>query len=142
MPDSQQIIESLLRQQTPVAFHAHGPSMHPTIRDGECIRVLPRSIAPLNTGCVILYRIHGRMAAHRAIQRNKRMDQWLVAADAALLGGDWIPAADILGVAESVVRNGREVPLDTRRARWAGLLRYHTRPLQRLGFRLLGRPVP
>lgn len=116
--------------------------MYPAIRDGECLRVRPRSIAPLNTGCVILYRLHGRMAAHRAIQRNKRMDQWLVAADAAFCGGDWISDDDILGVAESVVRNGREVPLDTLRARWAGLLRYHTRPLRRLACAVLRRWNP
>jgi hypothetical protein len=50
MPDSLQIIETLLRQQTPVAFQAHGPSMNPTIRDGDRIRVLPLSVATLNTG--------------------------------------------------------------------------------------------
>lgn len=132
MPDSLHIIETLLRQHTPVAFHAHGPSMNPTIRDGQCIRVLPVSGERLKPGSVILYPSHGRLAVHRLIHRATRTAQWFVAADAALRGGDWVPLSDILGVAESVIRDGREVRLDTRRARWAGRLRFYTRPLRSL----------
>jgi hypothetical protein len=142
MTDAQPIIETLLRDRTPVCFAAHGPSMNPTIRDGQCIRLLPTANETLNTGCVILYKIHGRITVHRLIINNNRINRVYVAADAALRGGDWVPAEDILGVAESVIRDGREVPLNTRRARWAGLLRFYLRPLRRLACAVLHRWNP
>jgi signal peptidase I len=142
MPDSLQIIETLLRQQTPVAFQAHGPSMNPTIRDGDRIRVLPLSVATLKTGCIVLYRIHGRITVHRLLINKKRTNRIFTAADAALRSGDWIPIADILGVAQAVIHDGREVRLDTRRARWTGLLRFYARPLRRLATGFLRRRTP
>jgi len=132
MPDIPTILTSLLAQQTPVTFQACGPSMNPTIHDGECVRIVPASARVLRAGDLMLYAIHGRMAVHRLIHRHPRSDRWLVAADAALHGGDWVAATDLLGVAESVIRGGHEVRLNTRRARWTGLLRFYLRPLRRL----------
>ncbi len=115
--------------------------MNPAIRDGQCIRVLPASNAPLRRGGIILYRIHGRMAVHRLIFHQRETNRLYVAADAALRGGDWIAADDILGVAESVIRDGRTIRLDTRRSRWAGLLCYNLRPLRRMAVAIMKRPT-
>ena len=60
--------------------------------------------------------------------------------DAAVTGGDWIPAQDVLGVAESVRRNGRFRRLDSRLARWTGLARYLLRPIRLAIWKL--RPSP
>lgn len=54
-----------------------------------------------------------------------------MAADAALEGLEVVAAADILGLADTVRRDGRERPLDSRLARWHGLARYYARPLRR-----------
>ncbi len=115
--------------------------MNPAIRDGQILRVRPVSAASLKPGSIVLYRIHGRLNAHRLIHNPTRAHRIFAVADAALEGGDWVAADDILGVAESVIRNGREVPLDTRRVRWAGLLRYTTRPLRRWARAVLKRPA-
>ena len=131
MPDSQEIIESLLRQHTAVTFQAFGPSMNPAIRNGEILRVNPAPSDTLPRGSVVLYRYCGRLAVHRFIRNNPSRNRCLVAADAAVKGGDWIPAADILGLAESVRRGARNRRLDQFPARLAGLLRYALRPLRR-----------
>ena len=115
--------------------------MNPAIRDGQILRVRPVSAASLKPGSIVLYRIHGRLNAHRLIHNPMRAHRIFAVADAALEGGDWIPADDILGVAESMIRDGQDVRLDTRRARWGGLMRYCTRPLRRWARALLKRPA-
>ena len=131
MPDSQEIIESLLRQHTAVTFQAFGPSMNPTICDGESLRVKPVRSGTLPRGSVVLYRFCGRLAVHRLIRNDGATGRCFLTADAALKGGDWVPAVDILGRAESVRRGARECRLDPLPARLAGLLRYALRPLRR-----------
>jgi signal peptidase I len=132
MPEASEIIAALLQQRTPISFIAGGPSMNPTIRDGESVFIKPLPTGAILLGGVILYRIYGRLTVHRCTFNNKRTNRIYTVGDAAVKGGDWIPAADILGVAESVRRDGRIHRLDTRRARWAGLLRFALRPLRRL----------
>ena len=41
MTDAKTIIEQLLERRTPATFRAGGPSMNPTIRDGESVRIRP-----------------------------------------------------------------------------------------------------
>ena len=132
MPETKEIIAALLQQRTPISFVAGGPSMNPTIRDGESVFIKPLSAGVLPHGSVILYRNYGRIKVHRCTFNNKRINRVFTVGDAAVAGGDWIPAADILGVVESVQRDGRIRRLDTRRARWAGLLRFYARPLRQM----------
>ena len=131
MTATQEIIASLLRQRTPVSFRAGGASMNPTIRDGESVFIRPLSEGAISPGSVILYIIYGRITVHRCIFNEKRTNRVFTVGDAAVEGGDWVPVSDILGVAESVCRNGKIRRLDVRRARWAGMLRYALRPLRR-----------
>lgn len=132
MTETQDIISALLQQHTPISFKAFGPSMHPTIRDGESVVVQPLPSGAIHRGNVILYQIHGRLTLHRYVFNEKRTNRAFTVGDAAVAGGDWVSAADILGVANSVRRNGRVRRLDTRCARWAGLLRFALRPLRRV----------
>jgi hypothetical protein len=131
MAETQKIIASLLQQRTPVSFTALGPSMHPTIRNGESVFVRPLAAGTIPCGSVILYKIYGRITTHRCIFNEARTNRVFTVGDAAVKGGDWIPTGDILGVAESVRRNGHSHRLDTRLARWSGLARYALRPLRR-----------
>lgn len=132
MPETQDIIAALLQQHTPVTFRAGGPSMHPTIRDGEGVLIQPLAIGAIQPGSVILYNIYGRITVHRCVFNDKRTNRAFTVGDAAVKGGDWVAAGDILGVAESVRRHGRIRRLDTRLARWAGLVRFALRPLRRM----------
>jgi hypothetical protein len=105
--------------------------MHPTIRDGELAAIRPRPPGAIPCGSVVLYQIHGRLVLHRYTFNEKRTNRLFVVGDAAVDGGDWIPEADVLGVAASVCRNGKNVRLDTAGRRLAGLLRFALRPLRR-----------
>lgn len=131
MSDPLTIIKELLQQQTPVTFCAGGPSMNPTIRDGDLVRIQPLDNGALPPGSVILYRINGRIALHRFILQ-EATGRCFVAGDAATTGGDWIQSADVLGIAEWVQRGDQKRRLDTRQARWTGRLRYALRPIRRL----------
>lgn len=132
MPTAQTIVAALLLQRTPISFKAFGPSMHPTIRDGETVVVQPLPSSAIRCGTVILYQIHGRLTLHRYVFNAKRTNGVFAVGDASVKGGDWVPTADILGVAACVRRDGRVRRLDTRRARWTGLIRYALRPLRRM----------
>ncbi len=142
MSDSREIVESLLQQHTTVTFQAQGLSMTPAIRAGDLVHVRPAAGPDLRRGSVVLYRNHGRLILHRLVACDRQAARVRTAADAALAGGDWIPVADILGVAESVRHGDRLQRLDTAPARLAGLLRYALRPLRRLAIALNRRLKP
>jgi signal peptidase I len=61
-------IVSLLEQDTPATFRASGPSMNPTIRDGEPVRVRPFQAGDLRPGALLLYRKNRRLVLHRLIR--------------------------------------------------------------------------
>jgi len=123
---------SLLEQNTPVCFNAGGPSMVPTLRDGEPVQVHPIQPEALREGAILLYRKHGRLILHRLIRRNRKSNELLLVGDAALRGQDRVSAEEIIGVATAVQRRGRSLPLNTKTARLRGMLRYGARPLRRL----------
>lgn len=131
MTDAKTIIEQLLRRRTPATFRAGGPSMNPTIRDGESVRIRPLRAGDPRPGAVALYRRHDRLVLHRLLRRDPATGAFLAAADAAAAGGEWIAEADLLGIAEWVRRAGRVRRLDSPLARRTGLLRHALRPLRR-----------
>jgi hypothetical protein len=131
MPDAQTIIEELLNQHTPVAFRAGGPSMNPTIRDGEPVRIRPLQAGDLRPGAIVLYRKNARLVLHRLIRRDPKTESFYIVADAATNGGEWVAQADILGVAEWVQRGERIRRLDGTSRRMAGLAHHVLRPLRR-----------
>ena len=131
MPETSEIIAALLRQRTPVSFRAGGPSMHPTVRDGEVVAVRPRPPGAIRRGSVVLYQIHGRLVLHRYTFNDNRTNRLFTVGDAAVDGGEWIPEADVLGLAAGVCRNGKTIRLDTAGRRLAGLVRFALRPGRR-----------
>ena len=131
MPETPEIIATLLRQRTPVSFRVGGPSMTPTVRDGEVVTILPRPPGAIRRGSVVLYQIHGRLVLHRYTINDKRTNRILAVGDAGVDGGEWIPAEDVLGIAAGVCRNGKTIRLDTAGGRLAGLARFVLRPVRR-----------
>ena len=136
MPDVRNIIADLLEQRTPVAFQAFGPSMHPTIRSGETVRIQPLAESDIRPGALLLHRLHGRLALHRLIRRDRRTGWLLLAADAATDGGDWVDPADLLGTAEWVRRGEQCRRLNGPICRLAGLIRHALRPWRRAFLRV------
>ena len=127
--DSTNIIDQLLSDKTPVSFRAGGQSMRPVIGDGDLVRVIPLKDEPVEGGTIILYRRGEKLVLHRAIRVS---DEIVTVADAAVEGAASVPRIDMIGRAETVERGGRVRRLDTRRARWFGLLWYRLRPARRV----------
>jgi hypothetical protein len=136
MPDTKEIIVEMLRRGLPAVFSAGGPSMNPTIRDGETVRLRPLQAGDVRPGAIVLYPKSDRWVLHRLIRRNARTRSVQIVADAAVDGGEWVAETDLLGVAEWVRRAGRVRPLDSPTSRLAGLLRFALRPLRRAIFQL------
>ena len=131
MTDAKTIIAELLNRRMSATFRAGGPSMNPTIRAGESVRIRPVRAGDLRPGAVLLYRKNDRLVLHRRIRRAPATGAFYAAADAATAGGEWVAEEDVLGAAEWVRRGDRIRRLDGRSARMAGLLRYALRPLRR-----------
>ena len=132
MSDTQKIIEELLSQHTPVVFRAGGPSMNPTIRDGESVRIRPLQAGDLRPGSILLVRKNNRLVLHRMIRRDSKTGSLSIVADAATDGGEGVAPDDILGVAEWMQRGKRMRRLDSATSRMAGLARHALRPLRRV----------
>ena len=64
----------LLNQGQGVRFRANGWSMHPTICDGEMIRVEPVLPSQVRHGDIILYRSPRGITAHRVIHIQREME--------------------------------------------------------------------
>ena len=125
---NQALVSRLLEQDTPVGFRAGGPSMTPTLRDGDRVRVRPLASGDLRRGAICLYRKNGRLVLHRLVRKNEML---FFCGDAALEGLEAVDSGDVLGIATMVERAGKSVALDTPFARRRGLLRYRLRPLRR-----------
>jgi len=57
----------LLRQGKSVRFQAPGRSMHPTIKEGETIRVEPLAPFDIKRGDILLYLVGRKVIAHRVV---------------------------------------------------------------------------
>jgi hypothetical protein len=126
------IVLSLLRDNTPVSFAAHGPSMNPTVRDGETVQVQPIRPAHLRPGAILLYPHNGRLVLHRLVRIDRGTGRCLLTGDATLSGTESVSANTVEGVAQWVQRGGKVLRLDSRRARLLGRTRFALRPLRRL----------
>lgn len=126
-----EIVENLLRQRTPVVFQAGGPSMNPTIRDGDSVRIRPLEPGDPRGGAILLFRKNDRLVLHRAVRRDRRTGHVYAVADAATEGGEWVAPVDLLGAAEWRRRGERLRRLDGATSRMAGWLRHALRPLRR-----------
>lgn len=107
-------------------FRAPGWSMHPTIRNGEIITVVPLGGSPVQVGDVVLYR-RGRAAiAHRVIRVQSASGQlvgFVLRGDAADSCDRPIQAAQVLGRVLAIERDGRWVRPDLMGSGWSRALR-------------------
>ncbi len=131
--DSTSVIERLLSEKTPVSFRAGGQSMRPVIGDGDSVRVTPWQAGRIPRGSIVLYRRGAQLVLHRAVDIS---DEIVTVADAAVEGEARVPRDDVIGVAEHVRHGERIRRLDTRRARWFGLMWYRLRPARRVWSRI------
>ena len=103
----------LLQSGRPVRFRAPGASMHPTIRDGEVVTVVPVPTREIKSGDVLLYQTERGLTAHRVIRRLPgSKTAFRVRGDAPGSEEERVAANRVLGKVASVERAGRQLPVD------------------------------
>jgi hypothetical protein len=104
--------------------------MHPTIRNGDAITVVPLGTSPVRVGDVVLYRRGPAAIAHRVIRVQSapgRSVGFVLRGDAARSCDGPIHLAQVLGRVLSVERDGRRVHLDLMGSAWSRALGYTLR---------------
>lgn len=113
----------LLQREHTVRLRVRGWSMHPAIRNGEIVWIVPSVSTQLAMGQVVLYlESSGRPSIHRIIrkQRGHGVPHYYVGSDRMPKVGEWVPASRVLGRVVGVERAGRHVAMDGWRGRlWA-----------------------
>ena len=113
----------LLQSGRPVRFRAPGASMHPTIRDGEVVTVVPVPTREIKRGDVLLYQTDRGLTAHRVIRRLPGpKTAFRVRGDAPGSEEERVAANRVLGKVASVERAGRQLPVDGYRGSGFGAL--------------------
>jgi hypothetical protein len=109
------LTQELLQRGCNVRFRANGTSMHPTIRDGEVVTVVPASGDGFAVGDVLLCRLGRRPTAHRVVAVQPSDDGRPVLhllGDNLRLPDRPVRAEDVIGRVLSVSRNGSDQPLN------------------------------
>ena len=109
----------LLERGHQVRFRAPGWSMHPSIRDGEAITVIPISPVEVRRGDIVFYRCNGNVFAHRVVSIEKQQEDALrftLRGDALGSPDESVASHQILGKVVAVERGGHSVDLYTLRA--------------------------
>ncbi len=124
----------LLRQGKNVRFRAPGLSMHPTIKEGETITVVPVTLGNIKRGDILLYLAGMKVIAHRVVKiKREKSDStshtsthskelrphliFTLRGDASAICDDPVKAQQILGKVVSVERHGHNIDLYSRKAR-------------------------
>jgi hypothetical protein len=124
------VLEALLGGGHSVRFRAPGWSMHPTIRNGEAITVVPIGRSPVRVGDVVLYRRGHAAIAHRVVRVRSacgRSVGFVLRGDAAYSCDRPIELAQVLGRVSAIERDGRRVRLDLLGTAWSRASRYALR---------------
>jgi hypothetical protein len=66
-----EVSTELLRQGQSVRFRAPGLSMHPAIKEGETITVIPLSSFDIKRGDILLYIVGKKVIAHRVVSTKR-----------------------------------------------------------------------
>lgn len=123
---------SLVQRGTvlPMNIPLEGDSMRPLIRRSQDPVFIVPLTRPLKCGDVVLFEAPpGRYVAHRVRRIKDSYVQTL--GDYCWNPDPWIPSSAVLGVAVTVERNGRRIPLDNSLARTLGCVWMAGLPLRR-----------
>jgi len=106
-----ELLRAVLDRGAPFRFEAPGFSMSPFVRDGDAITVSPLSDAAPRLGDVVAFirPETGKLVVHRVV--GKQDGAFLIQGDNAEETDGPVPAANVLGRATRVERNGKKVYL-------------------------------
>ncbi len=105
MSNATTVIVDLLASGHAVQFQARGDSMHPLIRDHDCLHVEPAD--RIRVGDIVLVLAERGLTAHRVIANREGMV--ITRGDNAPVPDDAVPRSKVLGTVTAVIRDGREV---------------------------------
>jgi hypothetical protein len=114
----------MLERGHDIRFTARGRSMHPFVRDGDVLTIRPWRRHPPRVGSVALYwGEHGHFVAHRVVGITTKGGQrcFRILGDALRMPLEEVREDQVLGSAVSLIRNGREIPIDSAPRRWLAL---------------------
>lgn len=116
------ISAELLSQGIGVRFRPKGASMHPAIKDGETVTIIPIGAGDIRRGDIIMYKareVASAVIAHRVVKVNKSkgdVTSFIMRGDASQSDDAPVAPGQVLGKVVSVEREGRDVELESRRA--------------------------
>ena len=100
----------LLKMGKQVRFRATGSSMHPLVRDGDTLLIVPCQPSDIRPGDILLcVGAHQRVVVHRVIRRKRSRHgaQFLLKGDKAAQSDGWIDSSAIYGRLEEIERAGK-----------------------------------
>jgi signal peptidase I len=109
------LVAELLSLGHSVRFRANGQSMHPTIRDGEIVTVMPITLAKVRLSDIILYRTDRGVVAHRVMAILN--DLFTLRGDSSDCRNELVAADRVLGKVVAVKRGSRSINLEGRTAK-------------------------
>lgn len=112
--DFSTVVDGLLAEGLRVRFRAHGRSMLPTVRDGECVTVAPVHAARVALGDILLCATWRGPIAHRVTAIGRAADgvrRFALRGDASREADAPVTEPQVLGRLESVEREGRVLSL-------------------------------
>lgn len=123
----EELAEELMRGGNEARFRVRGASMHPTIFDGDAVRIRSCSVENVKTGDVVLFRRGGILCLHRVIYRTKGVTgetQGFVTAGDGLPEPDGVARPrDLIGTVVAAQRGERWIETSSFGSRWWALLR-------------------
>lgn len=128
----------LLERGHKVRLRAPGWSMHPAIRDGASITVVPVSPLELRRGDIVFYRSNGNVFAHRVVSIEKQEEHTLrftLRGDALGSPDESVESQQILGKVISVGQSGNSFDPYSWRAKMYQKVRIFASRLKRLAMR-------
>jgi len=112
--DIPDLIEALLENEQLLEVKVCGNSMFPSIKGGGVARVVKRTLSEINSGDIIVFKLNGKLVAHRFMRKVQVNGVVML-----LAKGDnnvhYDPAfgeADLVGRVEGMVKDGKLLKLD------------------------------
>ena len=91
------LIQGLLSEGIGFRFRAHGRSMHPTIRDGEILYVMPVAVETLRKGDIVLFADSLKYKAHRVVWIDGEQRTFIARGDAGTVVDGVLGTGQIVG---------------------------------------------
>jgi ribosomal protein L35AE/L33A len=140
--DFEDLVVQVLSAGHALRFRARGRSMHPLVRDGDVLDVLPVEHAAVGVGDIILYRspcsgivVHRVLGTHDTGQGAVLV----VKGDAARTPDPEVVESQVFGKIVGIERGGRRIAPDRQLWRYLAVLSPHYRRVRGLAYLLVQR---